>query len=62
MTTPFSPNYKPSVDLRDVARDRKISETRTKQRQSALCSSDPDQVKQAQGSLGKLSKRGGRKA
>lgn len=50
-----------AVDLSDVRKANKISATRTRQRQAALRSGDPDQAKQAAGNLGKLSKRGGRK-
>lgn len=61
---PFSPNYKPVVDMTDVQRDAKISRIRTGQRKAAMQSHDPDVRKQAAGTLAgaPLSKRGGRKA
>lgn len=61
MTNAFSPSYKPAIDMTDERVSRKISETRSRQRQTALRSSDPEEVKKAMGNLGKLSKRGGRK-
>lgn len=61
---PFSPHYKPQIDLGKDAVERKISATRSRQRAEGMASDDPAVRKQARGTIGngKLSGRGGRKA
>lgn len=63
MTNAFSPSYKPVIDMTDERVARKISETRSRQRNQALKSDDPVERKNALGTLpgAPLSKRGGRK-
>lgn len=60
MTSPFSPNYKPAVDLTDVVRAGKISATRSRQRREGMASDDETVRKAAAGTLpgAPLSKRG----
>lgn len=53
----FSKNYKAQVDLSDLAKERKCSEARTRQRREALASGDPAKRKIATGTLPTLSKR-----
>jgi len=57
MTSPFSPNYRPQIDLTDVRRDKQISSSRSKQRQAALKSDDPHLRQAAAGDMGQLSNR-----
>lgn len=60
---PFSPHYKPQIDLGKDAVERKISATRSRQRAEGMASDDPEVRKKASGTLGngRLSKRGGPK-
>lgn len=58
MTSPFDPNYKPQLDMKDVQKEAKLSRIRTQQRAQALKSADPEKVKAATGDLGDLSSKG----
>ncbi|MGE5452452.1 MAG: hypothetical protein ACM3VZ_11500 [Acidobacteriota bacterium] len=49
MTNPFSPSYKPVVDLSDVTRENNISRKHSAIRQAKLTSGDPVQATQAAG-------------
>lgn len=62
----FSPNYQsqqPAHLLKQDAKERKISATRSRQRAEGMASDDPEVRKKASGTIGngKLSKRGGPK-
>lgn len=58
MTSPFDPNYKPQLDMKDVQKEAKLSRIRTQQCAQALKSADPEKVKAAIGNLGDLSSKG----
>lgn len=63
---PFSPNYQsqqPAHLLKQDAKERKISATRSRQRAEGLASDDPEVRKKASGTLGngRLSGRSGPK-
>lgn len=50
-TNPFSPDYKPQIDMSDVRRETRISETRSRQRREGLASSDPERRRVASGTI-----------
>lgn len=58
MTSPFDPNYKPQLDMKDVQKEAKLSRIRSKQRAEAMKSGDPEKVRAAVGDLGDLSGKG----
>jgi len=49
MTNPFSPSYKPVVDLSDVARNQSISRKHSANREHKLLHGTPEQKAQAAG-------------
>lgn len=53
----FSKDFKPELKTDDLAKERKCSEARTKQRRAGLASDDPAKRKIAMGTLPALSKR-----
>lgn len=53
----FSKDFKPALKTDDLAKERKCSEIRTKQRRAGLASDDPAKRKIAMGTLPPLSKR-----
>ena len=50
-TNPFSPDYKPQIDLKDIVRDGRISQIRTQQRREGLASDDPERRRTASGTI-----------
>lgn len=58
MTSPFDPNYKPSMPVADIQKDAKVSKAATLKRARRLKSEDPEVVRSATGCLGDLSNRG----
>ena len=54
---PFSPNYKSQLDLSDITRERKLSETRSASLEKRRQSDDPEIRRQAEGTILGLSKR-----
>ena len=58
MTSPFDPNYKPSMPVADIQKDAKISREATRKRARRLKSDDPEIARQAAGCMGDLSNRG----
>lgn len=51
MTNPFSPDYKPQIDLSDLVKESKQSKERSARRQAQLDSDDPAAIKQAKGGM-----------
>ena len=58
MTSPFDPNYKPTMPVADIQKEVKISQAATLKRERRLRSDDPEVVRSATGCLGDLSNRG----
>lgn len=58
MTSPFDPNYKPTMPVADIQKDAKVSRAATLKRARRLKSEDPEVVRSATGCLGDLSNRG----
>lgn len=58
MTSPFDPNYKPTMPVADIQKEVKISQAATLKRERRLQSEDPEVVRSATGCLGDLSNRG----
>lgn len=50
-TNPFSPNYKPQIDISDLVKESKQSRDRSARRSAQLESGDPAAVKQARGGM-----------
>lgn len=51
MTNPFSPNYKPQIDLSDLVKESKQSKERSARRQAQLDSGDEAAMRQARGGM-----------
>lgn len=58
MTSPFDPNYKPTMPVADIQKEVKISQAAALKRERRLKSEDPEVVRSATGCLGDLSNRG----
>ena len=54
---PFSPNYKSQLDLSDITRERKLSESRSASLEKRRQSDDPEVRRQAEGTILGLSKK-----
>lgn len=54
---PFSPNYKSQLDLSDITRERKLSESRSASLEARRQSDDPEIRRQAEGTILGLSKK-----
>lgn len=48
---PFSPNYKSQLDLSDITRERKLSESRSASLEARRQSDDPEIRRQAEGTI-----------
>ena len=48
---PFSPNYKSQLDLSDITRERRLSETRSASLEKRRQSDDPEVRRQAEGTI-----------
>ena len=62
---PFSPNYKSQLDLSDITRERKLSESRSASLEKRRQSDDPKVRQQAEGTIpgmGRKSPRAGKEA
>lgn len=51
MTNPFSPDYKPQIDISDLVKESKQSQDRSARRSAQLESGDAAAVKQARGGI-----------
>lgn len=58
MTSPFSKDYVPKIEMSDVNKESKISRAKSASRRKAMKSDDPAVQKAARGNLGSLSKKG----
>lgn len=54
---PFSPNYKSQLDLSDITRERKLSESRSASLEKRRQSDDPHIRQQAEGTIPGLGKK-----
>lgn len=53
---PFSPNYRSQLDLSDISRERKLSESRSASLNARRQSDDPEVRRQAEGTIPGLGK------
>ena len=54
---PFSPNYKSQLDLSDITRERKLSESRSASLEKRRQSDDPEVRRQAEGTIPGMGKK-----